>query len=84
MMQMTKIVFLVALAATFSASCAQSQQNSYSKSTEDTIQMVENGLSGAVQIQDSANTWNIEERMKAKGINGVSVAVIRNYKIDWA
>src|SRR6476620_5252973 len=81
---MTKLLCLLAFIATCTVSCAQDQQNSYSKSTEDTIKMVENGLSGAVQIQDSANTWNIEDRMKAKGINGVSVAVIRNYKIDWA
>ena len=46
--------------------------------------MVENGLSLDVQIQDSVNTWNIEDRMKTKGINGVSIAMIRDYKIVWA
>ncbi|HEX5153864.1 MAG TPA: serine hydrolase domain-containing protein [Parafilimonas sp.] len=81
---MIKLIYLLFLIATLSTSCAQTQQNSYSTSTEDTIKMVENGLSGAVQIQDSVNTWNIEDRMKAKGINGVSIAVIRNYKIAWA
>jgi len=84
MINMIKLLCLIAFIAAFSASCAQDQQNNYSKFTQDTIRMVENGLSGAVQIQDSMNTWNIEDRMKAKGVNGISVAVIRNYKIDWA
>src|SRR5678809_846085 len=80
-----KLICFLALIISFSSSCAQNPQtNVSSKATEDTIKMVENGLSGSVQIQDSVNTWNIEERMKAKGINGVSIAMIRDYKIAWA
>jgi CubicO group peptidase (beta-lactamase class C family) len=68
----------------FSTSFAQDHQNSYSKPTEDTIKMVENNLVGDVIIQDSVNTWNIEDRMRSKGIYGVSISVIRNYEIAWA
>lgn len=80
---MSKLISCIILTTILNASFAQ-QKNVYSATTEDTIKMVENGLSGAVQIQDSVNTWNIAQRMKQKGINGVSVAVIRNYKIAWA
>src|SRR5207342_1246115 len=45
---------------------------------------VENGLSGPLQIQDSVNTWNLQQRMKESGIFGVSIAVIKDYKIEWA
>jgi CubicO group peptidase (beta-lactamase class C family) len=80
---MLRLVYFIVLTAVINSSFAQ-QKNVYSKATEDTIKMVENSLSGSVQIQDSVNTWNIEQRMKEKGINGVSIAVIRNYKIAWA
>jgi CubicO group peptidase (beta-lactamase class C family) len=82
-MHMTRFICFIALIITYTTSFAQNNEGKYSKSTEDTIKMVENNLSGAVQIQDSVNTWNIEERMNAKGINGVSIAVVRNYQIAW-
>ena len=85
MYYLPKFICFIALLASLSSSCAQDRQNNvYPTATEDTINMVENSLSGSVQIQDSASTWNIEERMKIKGINGLSIAVIRDYKIAWA
>ncbi|MEP7236552.1 MAG: serine hydrolase domain-containing protein [Ferruginibacter sp.] len=83
---MNKFICFIGLILTVCTSCAQNRQEEYSTSTStnDTIKMVENNLSGPVQIQDSINTWNMEQRMKEKGINGVSIAVIRNYKIAWA
>jgi CubicO group peptidase (beta-lactamase class C family) len=84
MSRMPKLICFIALIISFSFSYAQNKADVYSKIIGDTIKMVENGLSGDVLIQDSANTWNIEERMKAKGINGLSIAMIRDYKIVWA
>ena len=43
---------------------------------------VENGLSSLVLIQGDS-TWNIEERMQYYGIPGVTIAVIKDFKIDW-
>jgi CubicO group peptidase (beta-lactamase class C family) len=80
---MSRFICFIVLTVVFNSSLAQ-QNHAYNQATEDTIKMVENNLSGPVQIKDSVDTWNIEQRMKEKGINGVSVAVIRNYKIDWA
>lgn len=37
-----------------------------------------------VQTPDTSLKWSIKERMKYHQINGVSIAVINNYKIEWA
>jgi CubicO group peptidase (beta-lactamase class C family) len=56
----------------------------YSKEVESEIKMVENNLSGWLQIGDVPTQWRLEERMKFYHANGVSIAVIKNYKIEWA
>jgi CubicO group peptidase (beta-lactamase class C family) len=49
------------------------------------IRAVETGLTPAVIVKGRpAPRHTIEERMKALHVNGVSVAVIRNYEIEWA
>ncbi len=50
---------------------------------KDKIQQVENGLAPPVQTEGEA-TYNINERMAFYHIQGVSIAVIHNYKIEWA
>lgn len=53
--------------------------------TEEKIRQVENGLSAWVTFDSVAPTrGNILQRMKDHTVQGVSIAVIRNYKIDWA
>src|SRR5215469_1546538 len=52
------------------------------QSTAEKIKAVENNLSGWVKIIDSPG-WNIYDRMAYYHINGVSIAVIDNYKIVW-
>ena len=44
---------------------------------------VENGLRQPVLIEGD-KTWTIAERLKHYGVEGVSVAVIRDNKIEWA
>ena len=46
--------------------------------------MVENNLGGHVHIADSINTWNLQKRMAELKTNGLSIAVVRDYKIVWA
>jgi CubicO group peptidase (beta-lactamase class C family) len=55
-----------------------------SKATEEKIKQVENNLSGWVQLQGNPMNWNLQERMKFHNIHGVSVAVVNNYKVEWA
>ena len=47
------------------------------------IEQVENGLRPPVLV-DGDKTWTLAERMKLYGVNGVSIAVIRDSKIEWA
>ena len=47
------------------------------------ITQVENGLRPPVLLEDD-KTWSLEERMKHFGVNGVSIAVIHDSKIEWA
>jgi CubicO group peptidase (beta-lactamase class C family) len=48
---------------------------------EERIRAVENNLGGWVKIQDSS--WNIVDRMAYHKVNGLSIAVINNYQIEW-
>src|SRR5262245_12316245 len=47
------------------------------------IEQVENGLRPPVLIEGD-KTWTLADRMKHYGVPGVSVAVIRDSKIEWA
>ena len=60
------------------------QTDSHSADVTSRIKKVENSLMNWVQTPDSLLRWNIEERMKSHMVNGVSIAVIHNFKVDWA
>ncbi len=77
--------FLFCICLLFAGNVIAQQGNpAYSSEIENKIKQVENNLSGHLHIQDSVNTWNLQQRMKESGINGVSIAVIHNYKLEWA
>ena len=59
------------------------QTANYSTSVEERIKQVENSLCGWVQTGFD-DQWNILDRMKKYNVNGVSIAVIHDYKIEWA
>lgn len=69
----TVILFL------FVSLCAFAQDEEVQARMEE----VENNLIPYVPVQGFAG-WNLLDRMKYYGVPGLSVAVIRNYKIDWA
>ncbi len=48
------------------------------------IQRVENSLAPTIVYGDTIPHLNLEQRMKELGVKGVSIAVIKNYKIEWA
>ncbi|HEV8269836.1 MAG TPA: serine hydrolase domain-containing protein [Chitinophagaceae bacterium] len=48
------------------------------------INAVENSLAPSIIFGDSIPKLNIEKRMKETAIQGLSIAVIRDYKIEWA
>jgi CubicO group peptidase (beta-lactamase class C family) len=51
---------------------------------EERIRQVENALTPTLIFGDSISNGNIIKRMEALHVKGVSIAVVRNYKIDWA
>lgn len=58
------------------------QTKKYPADVEEKIRLVENNLAGWVQTGNN-DRWTLAERMKKYNINGVSIAVIHNYKIEW-
>lgn len=55
----------------------------YPADIEERIRQVESNLAGWVQTGEN-DTWTLTERMKKYNINGVSIALIHNYQIEWA
>jgi CubicO group peptidase (beta-lactamase class C family) len=51
---------------------------------EERIRQVENSLTPTLVFGDSILNGNITKRMEELHTRGVSIAVVRNYKIDWA
>ena len=76
-MRLSFVLFIV-LNSTFIA-CAQ---NNVTASLPERISAVENNLGTWVKIDDKG--WNLQDRMAFHKIHGVTVAVIKDYKIDWA
>lgn len=70
--------FLLLSIAVFSVA-GQSQTNTVAAR----IRSVENNLIPYVPVAGFP-AWNIKERMRYYGIPGASVAIIKDYKIDWA
>jgi len=74
------VIFL--LIAVMSVTAIAQKTGHYPHAVETRIKKVENNLGGWVKIEDSTG-WNILDRMAYYRINGLSVAVINNYKIEW-
>lgn len=62
--------------------CQSTAQSQYSPETEERIRQVENNLADWVRTQNDT-IWNLEQRMKHHNIQGVSIAVIHDFKLDW-
>ena len=62
----------------------ETQSQTYSREVEARIKSVENNLtSGWFKVEGEAN-WTLDERMKYYNAQGLSIAVIKDFKIDWA
>jgi CubicO group peptidase (beta-lactamase class C family) len=66
-----------------SALCLDAQNTKYPAGIEEKIRLVENNLGDWVRTQNDV-PWNLEQRMKLHNINGVSIAVVHDSKIEWA
>ncbi len=54
------------------------------KEIEETIKKVETSLAPRIIYGDTIPRWSIEDRMNHSRAKGLSIAVIRDYKIEWA
>ena len=80
----SKLLLVVFLIPTFAVPAfAQAKAEPKIDTVEARIKRVEAGLLPAVLIKGDA-PWSIEERMKHYKAPGLSVAVIKDFKIDWA
>ena len=80
---MKKYLFLLFIIAIQNTLSLEAQIKKYPADIEERIRLVENSLAGWVQTGDN-DTWTLTDRMKKYNINGVSIAVIHNYQIEWA
>ena len=62
--------------------CNTAFANDIANDTSKEIASIESGLRSSVQFAKDPQ-WNIDERMKYYGVPGVSIAVIKDYKIHW-
>lgn len=61
-----------------------SQEKKYSPKIEKKIKEVENNLGLWVNIEGSSNQHTLQQQMDAYHVNGVSIAVVKDHKIEWA
>lgn len=58
-------------------------ENNYSQEIQNRIKSVENNLRPWTKIKGKPD-WTLAERMKHYHVNGISIVVIKDFKIDWA
>jgi CubicO group peptidase (beta-lactamase class C family) len=77
-------IFLLLLLCQVYHLSASAQETRYTPDIEKKIKAVENNLGLWVNIEGANNHYTLEERMAFYRVNGVSIAVINDYKIEWA
>ena len=60
------------------------QNIKYTAEIEHRIKEVENNLGLWVQIENTKRNYSLQERMAFYKVNGVTIAVIKDYKVEWA
>ena len=56
----------------------------YAKEVEAKITQVEQNLKRVSNVAGQPAKWTLQERMKYYHANGVSIAVIKDYQVEWA
>jgi CubicO group peptidase (beta-lactamase class C family) len=87
MLHYSKFLMIIFAASLLIISCKSKEESpnpQYSEEIENKIKQVENKLGGWVQIEGDTSGSALKERMEQYHIRGLSIAVIRDYKIEWA
>lgn len=74
-------LYILSLSLTLSSACGQPKQ--MPSDVQSRITQVEQNLAGAVVLEGESK-WKLEDRMAFYKINGLSMAVVKDNKIDWA
>ena len=80
---MPKYYLLLAVPVVLSYNCLAQTNPTFSKDIEQKIKQVETHLAGWVQMQDRS-LWTLQYRMAYYHVTGVSIAVIKDNKVEWA
>jgi|ADGO01.1.fsa_nt_gi Beta-lactamase class C and other penicillin binding proteins len=80
-MRSIRYAYLLFLIAFSHYACAQNPEY-YKRNRRHQSKRLENNLTGWVKL-DGAPGWNLQQRMKFHNVHGVSIAVIKDYKIHW-
>jgi CubicO group peptidase (beta-lactamase class C family) len=80
---MKKHILVFIFISIWTSSFITAQRIIYSTEVEKRISQVENSLTGWVLTGDN-DYWSLADRMQKYKINGLSIAVIHNYDIEWA
>lgn len=82
MLRTKTLVCLLVLLSIISSCYAQEK---YAAEVEEKIRQVENNLAAWVKFENGPELKsNLKERMEYYKVPGISIAVIRNYKVEWA
>jgi CubicO group peptidase (beta-lactamase class C family) len=82
---MSKIIFLITLLFGANILIQGCEPVKSADDVQSRIKAVEEGLTGRIQVEGEGDgKWTIEERMSHYKVPGLSIAVIKDYKIDWA
>ncbi|MET3978653.1 CubicO group peptidase (beta-lactamase class C family) [Mucilaginibacter sp. UYP25] len=71
-----------ALLLLLAVASAANGQTAVNDSVQKNINLVEKNLVGLIQTEGDG-PWTIQDRMVHYKVNGISIAVIRNYKMEW-
>lgn len=76
-------VFSCLLSCTLGTGHGQTAKK-YTQQVEANIRQVEQNLKGERNLEGPVPTWTLQERMRYYHANGVSIAVIKDYQVEWA
>jgi CubicO group peptidase (beta-lactamase class C family) len=81
-MTRSSLIIICALSC-FSTNLKAQTNPAYSKNIEEKIRAVEQNLGGWVQVEGETK-WTLLDRMKHYHVNGISIAVVDDFKLEWA
>ena len=79
-MKLADLIFLILIISIFTV--GQTIEK-YPEHVKKRIQKVEEGIPTRIR-KEKDSLWSLVDRMNYYNINGLSISVIKNYKIEWA